>query len=146
MQVGQFVFQLDMQMRVAADIARAARTRADIVQRLFHRADHFRVLAHREVIVRAPHRDWLGPIVPMETARVGKRAFVAHDIDEDAVAAFFVQAINRFVEDLVVIHFAYFRCVAPCFRLRLEARCSGDETIFLLRSLRMTRSSEGFDP
>jgi hypothetical protein len=56
------------------------------VQRLFHRGNHFWMLAHRQVIVAAPHRDRLGPVVSGEAARIGKGAFVAQDVDEDAVA------------------------------------------------------------
>jgi hypothetical protein len=69
-QVGQFGFQIDMIVRVAADVARAAGARADIVQRFFHRGDHLGVLAHREIIVRAPDGDRLGAVM----ARAKQRA------------------------------------------------------------------------
>ncbi len=104
MQVGKLVFQLDMQVGVAANIASAARACTDIVERFFHRADDFVVLAHAQVIVRAPHGDRLRPVMPVEAARVGVRALVAHDVDENAVASFLVKTVDRLVEDLVVIH------------------------------------------
>ena len=84
-----------MIMRVAADVARAARAGADVVQRLFHRRDHLRVLAHREIVVRAPDGDRLRPVMPGEAARVGEGALVAQDVDEHAIAAFGVQPIDR---------------------------------------------------
>src|SRR3546814_1782622 len=56
-QVGKLMFEVDVVMRVAADVARAARTRADVVQRLFHRLDDLGMLTHREIVVRAPDGD-----------------------------------------------------------------------------------------
>jgi len=41
----------------------------------------------------------------VKAARIGVGAFVAHNVDKDAVAAFFVQAINGAIKDLIVIHF-----------------------------------------
>ncbi len=104
MQIGELVLEFDMVMRVAADIARPARACADIVQRLFHRLDHFGVLAHGEVIVRTPHGDRLGAVMAGEAARIRERALIAQNIDEDAVASFFMEALDRLVEDLVVVH------------------------------------------
>ena len=105
-QAGQLLLELDMIMRVAADIARAARACADIVQRLFHRGDHLGMLAHREIIVRAPDGDRLRAIVTMEAPRVGISALVAQDVDKDPVTAFGVQPVNRRFENLVVVHAA----------------------------------------
>ena len=104
MELGQFPFERDVQMRVAADIARAARTRTDIVQRFFHGFDHLGMLAHGEVIVGTPHGDRLGAVMPVEAARIGERALVAHDVDEDAIAALGMEPIDRLVEDVSVIH------------------------------------------
>ena len=85
-------------MRVAANIAGTARARADIVQRFFHRGDDLGVLAHAEIIIRAPHGDQLWTVMPGKTARVGVSAFVTQYVDEHAVTAFGVQPVNRFVE------------------------------------------------
>jgi hypothetical protein len=71
-QVGKLGFQIDMIMGVAADIARTARARADIVQRFFHRRDHLGVLAHREIVVRTPDGDRLGAVVPGKQRAFGK--------------------------------------------------------------------------
>ena len=118
-----------MKVRVAADVARAAASRADIVQRIFHRADYLGVLAHRKIVVRAPHRDRLGPVMAMETARIGKRALVTHDIDEDAIAPFLVQAINRLVEDLVVVH-AQVPLLRTAFAAAIRAQDLGAKVSF----------------
>ncbi len=41
------------------DIARAARTAAAIVNCVFHRLYHHRVLAHAQIIIRAPNRNFV---------------------------------------------------------------------------------------
>src|SRR6185295_5988610 len=87
---------------VAADVAGAAGTRAHAVQRLFHCGYDRRMLAHAEIIVGAPDGDWLGPVAA-EAMRVGKAAFGAQDVDEDAIAAFFVQPVDGRSEDAVVV-------------------------------------------
>ena len=91
-----------MIMGVAADVAGAARAGADLVQRVFHRLDHGGMLAHAEIVVRAPDGDRLGPVAA-EAMRIGEAALGAQDIDEHAIAAFFMQAVDRGSEDAVVI-------------------------------------------
>ena len=91
--------ELDMIMGVAADVAGAARAGADFVQRLLHRLDDGRVLAHAEIIVGAPDGDRLGAVMAGEAVRVGVGALGAQDIDEDAIAAFVVQPVDRRLED-----------------------------------------------
>ena len=56
-QIGQLGFQLDMIMRGAGDVARAARTGAGRVDRLMHGRQHLGMLAHAEIIVAAPDGD-----------------------------------------------------------------------------------------
>ena len=93
-----------MVMGVAANVAGAARAGADFVQRRLHRFDDGRMLAHAEVIVGAPDGDRLGAVVAGEALRVGVGALGAQDVDEDAIAAFVVQPVDRRLEDLVVVH------------------------------------------
>ena len=81
-------------MGVAADVAGAAGAGADLVQRLLHRLDDVRVLAHAEIVVGAPDGDRLGAIAA-EAARVREAALGAQDVDEDAVAALVVKAVDR---------------------------------------------------
>ena len=56
-QVGELGLELDVIVRGAGDVARAARAGADRVDRLVHGGDHGRVLAHAEVVVGAPDGD-----------------------------------------------------------------------------------------
>ena len=104
MQAGQFGFQIDMIMGVAADVAGAAGACTDIVQRLFHRGDDLGMLAHGEIIVGAPDGDRLRTIMAVEAASVRESALVAQDIDEHAVTAFAVKPVDRLREDMLVIH------------------------------------------
>ena len=139
-QIGKLMLELDMVMRVAADVARAAGAGADIVQRLFHRRDHLGMLAHREVIVRAPHGDRLGPVMMGEAARIGERALVAQDVDEHAIAAFGMKPVDRLVENLVVVQRT--RSVQrrrPCGGRGVPARLNGCQPRFKARSLRGIR-------
>jgi hypothetical protein len=41
--------------------------------------------------------------MPGKAARVGIRALVAQDVDEDAIAPLGMQAIDRLIEDLIVV-------------------------------------------
>jgi len=94
--------QLGVKMGVAADVARSARTGPDLMQRLVHRGDDDRVLAHPQVVVGAPHGDRLGPVAA-EAAGVGILAAGAQYVDEHAIAALVVQPPDRFLEDAIVV-------------------------------------------
>ncbi len=56
-QAGEFSFQLNVIMGRAGNVARAAGACANPVDRLVHGLDDGRVLAHAEIIVRAPDRN-----------------------------------------------------------------------------------------
>src|SRR5437868_15228093 len=60
------------------------------------------MLAHAQVIVRAPDGDRLGSVAA-EAARVGIAPLGAQDIDEHAVAALIMKALDRGSEDAVVV-------------------------------------------
>ena len=100
--LAEFRFELGVVMGVAADVARAARTRPDLVQGGFHCLDHIRVLAHAEIVVRAPDGDRLRAVAA-EAMGVGIAALGPQDVDEHAVAALVVKALDRGFEDLFVI-------------------------------------------
>ena len=51
MQIGKFMLQFDMIMRVAANVARPARASAYVMQRIFHGGDDFGVLPHAEIVI-----------------------------------------------------------------------------------------------
>src|SRR6185295_18078417 len=95
-----------MVMRIAADVAGAARTGPDLMQRLVHRGDDDRVLAHPQVVVGAPHGDRLGPVAA-EAAGVGILAAGAQNVDEHAVAALVVKPPDRFLENAIVVQLEY---------------------------------------
>ena len=96
-QIGKLGFQLDMIMRGAGDVARAAGARAGRVDGLVHGGEHLGMLAHAEIVVAAPHRDGPPGAFGMEI-RVRVGAALAHDIGEDAIAAFAAQARERIPE------------------------------------------------
>ena len=104
MQVGELRLQIDMIMGVAADVTRAARTGADVVERFLHRGDDLRMLPHRQIVVGAPDGDRLGSVMPGKTPSIGEHALVAQDVDEDAVTSLGVQAVDRLGEDAGIIH------------------------------------------
>jgi hypothetical protein len=93
-----------VKVRVAADVARSAGPGADFAQRALHGFDHRGMLAHREIVVRAPDRDWLRAVVAGKALRIGVIALGAQDVDEDAVAPFLVKPVDRGPEDAVVVH------------------------------------------
>ena len=92
MQIGdlELELELEMEMIVARDVAGAARTGTHRPQRLLHRHQHRRVLAHAEIVVRAPDGD-LGADPVIESA--WKTAAAPLEIGEDAVAALGAQRV-----------------------------------------------------
>src|SRR3546814_14326833 len=63
-------FQQDVEVVGAGDVARAAGTGAAAIERLLHRGDGRRMLAHAEVVVGAPARD-LGNAAAVVAAGMG---------------------------------------------------------------------------
>src|SRR3546814_6562536 len=108
MEIGKLRLQLDMIMGVAADIAGAARSGADIVQRLFHRGDHLGMLSHGEIIVGTPDGDRSRAIVAGKAARIGICALVAKYVDEHPVAAFRSEEHTSELQSLMRISYAVF--------------------------------------
>ena len=111
MQVGQFAFQIDMIMGVAADIAGAAGAGADIVQRFLHGGDDLGMLTHGEIVVGTPDGDGLGPVMAVEAAGVGIGPAIAQDVDEHAIATFFMEPVDRLRKDVLVVHYASSRFI-----------------------------------
>ena len=103
MEVGERPLELDQRPVGARDIARAAGADAELAGRLLHRGDHFGMLAHAEIVVRAPDGD-LARIVgrvaktPRETARN------ALEIGKHAVALLLPQRIDRVFEYAAIVH------------------------------------------
>ena len=102
-QIGELGLELDMIVSRSGDIARAARARADLLDRLMHGVPHDRVLAHAEIIVGAPHRHLAGAAFgEMIGGGVGPAA--ALQIGEDAVAAFAMQDFQMLTKAILVVH------------------------------------------
>ena len=102
-QIGELGLELHMIVSCSGDIARAARARADLLDRLMHGVAHNRVLAHAEIIVGAPHRHVAGAAFG-EMIGGGVSPAAALQIGEDAVAAFLMQRLKVLAETGLVIH------------------------------------------
>ena len=102
-QVGELLFEQEMHVRVAGDVAGAAGAGAERLDRLNHRAEHRRVLAHPEVVVGAPHRD-LGADAVIEGAR--KPAATPLEIGKDPVSSLGAERIEALSEKAFVVHVA----------------------------------------
>jgi hypothetical protein len=100
-QIGELSLELEMHMAVAGDVARAAGTGADRLQCLLHRGQYRRVLAHPEIVVRAPDGDLgadpmiIGPRKPAATPL---------EIGKDAIASLAPQRAELPLEKTLVIH------------------------------------------
>ena len=104
MQVCELGLQLHQRAIRARDVARAARTRTHSARGGAHRFDHFRVLAHCKIIVRAPNDD-----IPLAVRTVPNRerelSCFALEISEDAIAALTFQSRDgRFETADIVEH------------------------------------------
>src|SRR3546814_14502391 len=89
-------------MAVARDIAGAAGAGAELVSRLLQGRQHGRMLAHAEVVVRAPDGDFFGPDAA-EIIGDRKTAAVAGQLGEHPVAPLGVPCVDRLAEKGFVI-------------------------------------------
>src|SRR5262249_54201296 len=89
----------------AGNIAGAAGAGAHAGRGLHHGADHLRVLAHAEIVVRAPDHDRTRPLRRMPGC-VREPAGDALEIGEDAIAALLAQARQRIGKETIVRHAA----------------------------------------
>jgi hypothetical protein len=102
-QVGELALELDQRMIVAGDVAGAAGAGSHPRRRLDHGADHFGVLPHAEIVVRAPDHDVLRPLRRMPDG-VRKAAGNALEVGKDPVTALAMQPPERIGEISAVIH------------------------------------------
>ena len=103
MQIGEFALQQHVIMVGAGDVAGAAGAGAATVERLMHRREHGRMLAHAEIVVGAPDGHLAGAAGMMVLgAREGAR--LALEIGEHAIASFAMQAIELAAEIGFVVH------------------------------------------
>ena len=78
-QVGELALEQHVVVVGAGDVARAAGAGAAAVERLVHGRDHLRMLAHAEIVVRAPDGDLAGGAVAHSAWRAGTRRPGARD-------------------------------------------------------------------
>ena len=90
-----------MEMVVARDVARPAGAGTHRPQRFLHRRQHRRVLAHAEIVVRAPDGD-LGTDPVIKCAR--KLAATPLEVGEHAVASLSPQRLETLFEEPFVVH------------------------------------------
>ena len=107
-QVGELALQQHVLVGGAGDVAGAAGAGAVLVDRGVHRRDHLRVLAHAEVVVRAPDGDLGGPVAD-EAAGAREVAAAAGELGEDAVVALLAEGVELAAEQGVVVHRAVLR-------------------------------------
>ena len=103
MQVRELGLERDMVARGARDVARAARARADFFERLVHGGEHGGVLAHAEIVVRAPDRDFFMRITALMVGH-GEIAAMTLEIGENPVAPLSAQNLQPIRENLFVPH------------------------------------------
>jgi hypothetical protein len=96
-------FELHQRMMGAGDVAGASGAGAHSRGGLDHGADHFRVLAHAEIVVGAPDHD-IAPSLRGMPHRMRKAARDPLKIGEDPVAPLVVQAVEGGTEIFAVIH------------------------------------------
>src|SRR5438128_1439472 len=103
MQIGELGLEQVVKIGVAGDVTRTAAAGAERAYGLNHRIEHDRVLAHPEIVVRAPHRHLASDAV-IEGA--GKKAATPLEMGEGAVAPFRAKLIKTLSEEAFVIHLA----------------------------------------
>ena len=124
-QVGQLGLELDVIMRRAGDVARAAGAGADRIDRLVHGRRAPPGLAHAEIVVRAPHGDVAdAPTGEMLGRRI--RPAAPLQIGENPVPALRMQRLEMLAKAGLVID--------PILdHLNLDGPCPGREPLDKLR-------------
>ena len=103
-QIGQFGLQPLVIDGRARDIARAARPGARAIQRLMHGVQHDGMLAHPQIIIAAPDGDVLFFTIGTVPDGLRKTSLRTFDVDEGAIATFFVKLGNGVVQGGVIVH------------------------------------------
>src|SRR5438552_11390762 len=101
MQIGELGLEQVVKIGVAGNVTGAAAAGAERPYGLSHRVEHDRVLAHPEIVVRAPHRHLASDAV---IERAGKRAATPLEMGEGAVVSFRAKLIKTLSEEVFVIH------------------------------------------
>ena len=105
-QVGELQLELDQRMVGAGNVAGAAGARAHPPRGVLHGADHRGVLAHAEIVVRAPDGDFLGMAVGAPD-RPRKGTGNSFEICEHPIAALGMHLVDGFLEEPLIVHGAF---------------------------------------
>ena len=123
-QIGELALELDQRVIGPGDVAGPAGARAHPGRRLHHGANHLRVLAHAEIVVRAPDDHVARPRRGMP-AGMRKTARDPLEVGEHAIALLVPEPIDRSCEKRVVDHelepprrFSRFSGVSSCLGRR----------------------------
>ena len=103
MEIGDLMFEFDVIARCTGNIARTAGTRARDVDCFMHGGEHGGVLAHAEIIVRAPDRDRVCVRLG-EPCRRGKGAALALQIGKNPVTTLGLDLVECRLESPGVVH------------------------------------------
>ena len=102
-EIGKLLLQQHMVMIGAADIAGATGAGAAAIERAVHGSEHIGMLAHAEIIVRAPDGD-VARAVRAVKGRARELADLTLEIGEDAVAALLAKSVQLLPEKRLVVH------------------------------------------
>ena len=114
-QVGQFLFQLGVQVGRARDVAGAAGADAHARPCFGKSGQHVLVLGLAKIIVGTPHDDVRGRTVGMMACRVGEVPGMPLQMGEHAVAALTLHLVDGVLEYLFIVH-RVFSCAPPSRR------------------------------
>src|SRR6185295_16094668 len=87
-------------------VARAAGAGSAFLDRLDHRLAHERMLAHAEIIVRAPDHDLANTAIPLMQAGQRKAPGLAFEIGKESIASFGFELSDLSAEKRIEIHAA----------------------------------------
>ena len=104
MEVGKLAFQHVVIAGGAADVAGTTGTGASLINGLFHGVQDGRVLAHTEIVIRAPDRDFALGTCFITVCRFREMPGVTAQIGEYAISAFVFKRADVVAEKLLVIH------------------------------------------
>jgi hypothetical protein len=90
-------------MRCARDITGTARAGADEIDRLMHGSNHLGMLAHAEVVVGAPDRNWLGRLAVHDVCLRERTPTTLH-VGENPIPALALDGFEGISELLLIGH------------------------------------------
>ncbi len=111
--IGQLFLKLDVEVRGARNIARAARAGADLVDGFVHCLQHGGMLPHAKVIVRAPYR-YRARTFRLVMHGLWEIPPAAQDIGKNPVPSLCRQSIQCVRENAIIVHESILACGGSC--------------------------------